>query len=168
MNKLWTYLFPVLTILFTFPFLGVPTQAVAQQVASPFCYQCEQWQEDPNYVKCDSQDNDAGYLGCSLVSGGKQCATSSAPDGGADCIVPRLPGLDGWDGDVWALLEVESEPWPPVVAGTEIARRVQQAVSDVDVPLEVARHGCTGAIILRGYSPARIAELRAGLRRVTI
>ena len=166
MNKPWTYLSPVLATLFAFAFLGVPTQAVAQWLPSPFCYQCELWDKDPDYVECDSEDNTLGYLGCSLVDGGKQCATSSAPNGGADCIV--LPSLSGWDGGVWALLDVESEPWPQVVAGTEVPRWVQQAASAVDVPLEVARHGCTGAIIQRRYSSARIADLRSGLRRVTI
>ena len=166
MNKPCTYLFPVLAISFAFVCLGVPAQAVAQWVVSPFCYQCEEWDEDPEYQECDSENNMLGYLGCALSAGGKQCVTSSTPDGGADCIV--LPGLDGWDGGVWASLDVESEPWPQVVAGTDVPRRVHQVASTLDVPLEVVRHGCTGAIIQRHYSSARVAELRSGLRRVTI
>ncbi|MDE2652478.1 MAG: hypothetical protein OXI71_01570 [Gemmatimonadota bacterium] len=37
-----------------------------------------------------------------------------------------------------------------------------------NVLLEVVRHGCTGAIIRRRYTPARITELRSALRHVTI
>ena len=64
--------------------------------------------------------------------------------------------------------DVESVRWPQAVGWTELPRRVQQSALAVDVPLEVARHGCIGAIIQRRYSSARIAELRSGLRRVAI
>ena len=169
MNKPCTYPSPVLEILLALACFGVPAQAVAQDqpIPSPYCYRCEAWDQDPELVECDSEDNLVGHLGCTLANGGTRCNTSSLPGGGADCGI-ITPGLDGWGGEVWVSLDVESDPWPHAVAVTEVLQRAQQAAPAVDVPLEVARHGCTGAIISRRYSPERIAALRLGLRRVTI
>lgn len=161
MNKSCTYLFPVFAILLAFACLSAE-RAVAQD----YCLKCESASgndedESDGPYECDSKDNPKGYLACTLSRGGKQCATSTAPDGGWDCHVALA-----MDGRVSP--DVESKPWLQAVGGTELPGRVQQTVASVDVPPKVARHGCTGAIIQRRYSPARIAELRSGLRRVTI
>ena len=163
MNKPCTCLFSVLNILLVFACLGVPARAVAQ-VHHEYCYNCRPWEEDKEYYKCSARteaDSPWGSQVCKLSRGGKQCATSAMPNGGPDCmVVSNLAGRVSPD--------VESEPWPQAVGGTEFPRRVQQAASAVDDLIGVARHECTGAIIRRRYSSARIAELHSGLRRVTI
>ena len=161
MNKSCTYVFPALAILLALACFGVPARAVAQDpVYSPYCYQCKLWKKIKNvaYLQCDPDNNLVGHLACELSNGGKRCTTSALPGGFDDCITlpPTLAGRVSPD--------VESEPWHQAVGGMEL----QQVVSAVDVHLEVARHGCTGAIIQRRYSSARIAALRLSLWRVTI
>ena len=161
MNKPYAYLYSVLATLLAVACLSVPARAAAQATPSPYCYQCKAWEVNKNYFECNPDDNLWGHLVCQLSNGGKTCTTSSLPSGGADCIVvPTLAGRVSPD--------VESEPWPLAVNGTGLSQRVRQAVPAVDVVLEVARHGCTGAIIQRRYSSARIAELRSDLRHVSI
>ena len=156
MNKPCTYPFPVFAIL-AFACLSVPERAVAQD----FCYRCGPWSENDEYYECNPDNNPSGYLACKLSRGGKPCATSTRPDGGTDCHV-----VLAMDGRVSP--DVESQPWLQAAGGTELPGRVQQTVASVDIPPKVVRHGCIGEIIQRRYSPARIAELRSGLRRVTI
>ena len=165
MSKLWTYLFSVLAVSLTFASLGVSARAVAQIVHRPYCYQCEEWPEDNNYYKCDSQGNIFGYVTCELSRGGKTCTTSNTPDGGPDCYSGLWP-VFVLDGRISP--DVESAPRPVAVGGPVLVRRAQQAVPTADVPVEVARHACTGAIMQRRYASARIAEMRSGLRRVSI
>ena len=145
-----TYLFRVLAIVLAFASLGVPARAVAQgPVAHTHCYLCEKWDDSPEdeiLMECDPDDNIIGFQQCELSNGGQTCTTSgTAPDSDKDCYVPFV-FVDGR-----ASADLESEPWTQVVGRPE-----------------VARHGCTGAIIQRRYSSARIAEIRSGLRRVTI
>lgn len=166
MNKLFAYLFPVLATLLAFACLGVPAPAVAQDVLEPHehCYKCTAWEKNPNYYSCKhvSVEGAIGHKACKLKGGAKQCNTSqNHVDFGPDCTV--VLAMDGR-----VLPNVESEPWSQAVAGTDLPRREHQAEPSVDVALEEVRHGCTGAIIQRRYSSARIAELRTGLRRVTI
>lgn len=160
MKNPWTYLFHVLAIPLAFACLGMPSRAVAQQPNS-HCLKCEESDDYPDYLECDSHDNRLGYLACKLTMGGKQCATSTGPDGGPNCkVVVTLAGRVSPD--------VDPEPWLQALGVTELPRRAQQEGPTVDDPLEVTRHGCTGAIIQRRYSSARIEELRSGLRRVTV
>ena len=158
MREPYTNLFPVLAILLAVACLGVPARAVAQWTPSPWCYNCE---PVGKLAKCASVTDDSafGYLECELAAGGKACNTSADPVGGPDCRVDAtLAGR--------VSLDVDSEPWPQGVGGAAVPRRLTSAVHLVDFP--VARHECTGAIIRRRYSSASIAELRSGLRRVTI
>ena len=160
MREPYTHPFPVLAILLAVACLGVPTRAVAQ-TPHDYCYQCNEWKEDPEYVTCEpvTKEGTYGHLSCTLMEGAKQCGVSTGPRGGHDCIV--VPTLDGR-----ASLGVDSEPWPQAVGGTELPRWVLHAVPAV--LLEVARRGCTGAIIQRRYSSPGIAELRSDLERVAI
>lgn len=88
---------------------------------------------------------------------------SSDPSGsgGDDCRVDATLG-----GRV--SLDVVSEPWPQGVGGAAVPRLLTSAVHLGDSPVVLVRHECSGAIIRRRYSSARTAELRSGLRRVTI
>ena len=148
-----TYLFRVLAIVLAFASLGAPSRAVAQVVAHTHCYVCDLWDESPPgepLFECDPDKSIFGYQRCELSNHNTTCtASSTRPDNGKDCYVE-----EDWifpDGRASAGLELEPEPWTQVVGRSE-----------------VARHGCIGAIIQRRYSSARIAEMRSGLRRVTI
>ena len=106
-----------------------------------------------------SSHGEYGRLECELLAGGAACNTSSDPEGGPDCKVDvTLAGRVSPD--------VDSEPWPEGVGGAAVPRRLTSAVHLVGFP--VARHECSSAIIRRRCSSERIAELRSGLRRVTI
>ena len=159
MREPYTDLFRVLAILLAVACWGVPARAVAQVTPSPWCYNCEPVGE---LAKCESTTEDGafGRLKCKLAVGGKSCAMSSDSlgTGGDDCQVEAtLGGRFSPD--------VVSEPWPQGVGGAAVPRRLT-SFHLVDSP--VVRHDCSGAIIRRRYSSARIAELRSGLRRVTI
>ena len=162
MQKPFTCLFPVLAILLASASLGVPERAMAQASPRENCYVCDEWDEDPDYAMCKSVEKDGtfGHLACKLSMGGTQCAKSTTPRGGYDCKV-----VLAMDGRVSP--DAGPESWPRT-GGTELFRLAQQAAPAVNELRGVARHGCTGAIVQRGYSPARIAELRSDLRRVTI
>lgn len=158
MREPYTNLFPVLAILLAVACLGVPARAVAQWTPSPWCYDCK---PVGKLAKCAAvtTDSEFGYLACQLEEGGKACETSADPVGGPDCRVDiTLVGR--------VSLAVDSEPWPQGVGGAAGPRWLTSAVHLVGFP--VARHECSGAIVRRRYSSARIAELRSGLRRVTI
>lgn len=152
MHKPCTYLFPVVA----FACLVASARAVAQD-----CVGCGEWEEDPEYYVCGTVDG-VGHQACKLSKGGKQCSKSTLPDGSPDCGV--VLALDGRGSQ-----HVESGQWPQAVGGeVELPARVQRTAPAVADLSEVARHGCNGAIIQRRYSSAKIAELRSGLRRVTI
>lgn len=161
MREPYTDHFRVLAILLAVACSSVPARAVAQVTPSPWCYSCE---PVGDLAKCEStsKDGDYGRLKCKLAEGGKSCAMSSDPSGsgGDDCVVEATLG-----GRV--SLDVVSEPWPQGVGGAAVPRRLT-SVHLVDSPVVLVRHECSGAIIRRRYSSARIAELRSGLRRVTI
>lgn len=163
MNKpcnYFNYLFPALAILLAFACLGVPARATAQD----YCYRCELWEppeededpppeedEDPppeeHYFACRATEKTA-FEACELSRGGRQCSHSNRPDGSSNCLIVLDPA-----GRVYS---------------AEFHRRMQEAAPATNVLPEVARHGCTGGIVRQRYSPARIAELRSGLRHVTI
>ena len=54
------------------------------------------------------------------------------------------------------------------MGGAEISAWTRLALPAAKTPPTVARQACTGAIVHRRYSQESVAELRAGLRRVTI
>lgn len=163
MQKPFACLFPVLAILLASASPGVSARAVAQPSPRKYCYQCKVERIDgEDYYACrpTQEGGDFGYLACSLVGGAKQCPTSTGPRGGHDCRV-----VLAMDGRVSP--DAGPEPWPRA-GGAELFRLAQRAAPAVNELRGVARHGCTGAIIQRRYSSARIAELRSDLRRVTI
>lgn len=153
MNKPFSYLLPVLVILAAFACLGVPERAVAQD----YCYKCKQWvpdegpppEEEPeeDYFACRATEG-LGFQACKLSRAGRQCTYTNDPNGRPDCLIV----LD------------------PVgrVHSAESPRPMQETALATNVLPEVARHGCSGAIVRRRYSSTRIAELRSGLRNVTI
>ena len=161
MNKPSTCLFPIFAIPFVVACLGVSARAVAQD-PNHFCYQCQEWEKNTDYYACVAVTtaDSLGHKSCSLLGNANQCGVSTGPDHGPDCkVVPTVAGR--------VSLGVKSAP-SQAVGGRELPRWVLQAVPAVDVPQELTRHRCTGAIIQRRYSSKRIAELRSGVRRVTI
>ena len=152
MNKPFSYLLPVLAILAAFACLGVPERAIAQE---DYCYGCEPWVPpgfDPEtdtvkHFACKVREK-SGFQGCTLSRAGRQCNYTNVPGGAPDCLIVLDPA-----GRVYS---------------AESPRRMQEVAPAANVLLEVARHGCSGAIVRRRYTPARIAELRSDLRNVTI
>ena len=149
MNKPFSNLLLLLAILLVSASLVVPASAVAQD----YCYNCKLWtpeqgpEPEEDHFACRATE-ELGYQACELSEGGRKCNHSNRPDGSFDCLIVLDPA-----GRVYS---------------AEFPRRMQEAAPAVNVLLEVARHECTGAIIRRRYSPARIAEQRSGLRHVTI
>ena len=78
-----------------------------------------------------------------------------------DCVVTIHPWLDG-------RADVGSPVANGSVGAAEFPRSGQVVMSGAATPVAVERSACTGAIVQRRYLPARIAELRADLRHVTI
>lgn len=162
MNKpfnYFNYLFPALAILLAIACLGVPARATAQD----YCYECERWEPEeededppppeededppPHYFACRATEETA-FEACRLLRGGRQCSHSNRPGGSPNCLM---------------VLDQAGR-----VYSAELPRRMQEAAPATNVLPEVARHGCTGGIVRQRYSPARIAELRSGLRHVKI
>lgn len=159
MNKPFSNLLPVLAILISFACLGVPERAVAQQdTPSPLashCYLCKLYipeegegpvPEDDRFACRATEEGKFGFHACTLEDGGRRCNHSNLPDGRPGCALV----LDA------------------LGRSAELPRRMQEEAPAVNVLPEVVRHECTGAIVRRRYSPARIAELRSDLRHVTI
>lgn len=144
---------PFLVLAALLMLLGMPEPAAAQKG----CVACNK--DDDGKPECVPKPKGAGYESCTLEKGKDECEMSSdEPDCGLVLALdgrslrrganPALSGrADGAD-DQLPLL-----PQPEAAAGTFLA---------------ASRHACTGAIIERRYAPARIAQLRIGLRRVTI
>ena len=151
MSKPFSCLIPVLAILAALAFLGVPERAIAQD----YCYLCLPWYPpdfDPEtdtlqHYACRTTEG-LGFQGCQLSRAGRQCGYHNDEPGTYNCLVVLDPA-----GRVYS---------------AESPRRMQEVAPAANVLLEVARHGCTGAIIRRRYPPARITELRSDLRHVTI
>ena len=99
-----------------------------------------------------------GYKRCQVEVGDRTCTMSSK---WPDCVVTINPWLDG---------RVDVGPRLPngLAGAAESPRSGQVVVSSAPTPAAVERSACTGAIIQRRYLPARIAELRADLRHVTV
>lgn len=133
--------------------LGIPERAIAQ----PECVTCTE--DNEGNAQCVPKPKGAGYADCSLEKETDECELSSdAPDCG---LILALDGRSLRQGPNPALSgrahgaddQLPLVPQPEGAAGTFLA---------------ASRHACTGAIIERRYDPARIAQLRIGLRRVTI
>lgn len=149
-------LFPVLTALFALGVLGMPDGVAAQEGTG--CVKCERSNEEP--PACVPLVEPAPALGwhtCEVEVGQWTCTLSRR---WPDCVV-YPPWLDG-----------RVDMGPPVANGsvgaTELPRSGQVVVSGVATPVAVERSACTSAIVQRRYPPARIAELRAHLRHVTV
>lgn len=103
------------------------------------------------------QPNGKGYEWCENMVRWKDCQLSSDEE---DC------GLDvAFDGRA---VNAGSAVAIAAVGGLEIPQWRQLVVPTAATFPAVARQACTGAIVHRRYSPATIAELRTGLRHVTI
>ena len=139
-------------------FLVVPEHAVAQD-----CVGCRRWSEDETYWTCKPVDG-MGHQACTLTQGGKQCNTSSNPEGGGpDCGL--VIALDGR-----GLGSVSDQGVRDAAAGAD-GRGQASSLSgqrEAGMPSVVTRHACTGAIIDRTYEPSRVGKLRSGLRHVSI
>ena len=145
-------LLPVLAALFAIGVLGMPERAAAQ----PRCDKCLYRLNKP--PKCVPTEKGAeGYEWCKTKNTSDECELSSEEP---DCNV--VVALDG--------RAVELDPGVAIgaVGRPQILRWVQFAVSAVWTPPAAARQACASAIVHRRYSPPTIAEIRAGLRRVTI
>ena len=146
-----SFLLPVLAMVFALAVLGMP-EGVAAQDGCTICVYVPQ-EEEPPTPECDPLPTGEGYETCDVKSGWEDCEMSSdKPDCGS-----RL-ALDG-------RADVGSGVAPAAVA---IPWGRQLVVPAADTPAAVTRQACTGAIVQRRYSAGSIAELRAGLRHVTI
>lgn len=138
------------------PVSGIRSAALGDDgwwLLAEYCYNCKLWipeqgpEPEEDHFACRATE-ELGYQACELSDGGRKCNHSNRPDGSFDCLIVLDPA-----GRVYS---------------AELPRRMQEEAPAVNVLPEVVRHECTGAIVRRRYSPARIAELRSDLRNVTI
>ena len=153
-----TSLLPVLAALFALDVLGMPEDVAAQDS----CTVCQDREEEGKPPKCVPTLEGMGYDSCRVVVtpvGKQKCRMSSTEP---DCEVGLAFALDGRAVDVGSGVATAA-------AGRADIPRWQQLVVPVGETLPaMARSACTGAVIRRRYTAASIAELRAGLRRVTV
>ena len=152
MRSAMNSLLPLLAALFALGVLGMPERAAAQDR----CSECLIRQNKP--PKCvPTGKGEEGYERCTADIYWDTCEMSSDKP---DCNI--VVTLDGRAVDTG----------PGVATGTvgraQILRWAQFVVAAVRTPPAAARQACTGAIVQGRYATAAIAEIRAGLRRVTI
>ena len=152
-----TSLLPVLSALFALGVLGM-----LEGIAAQSCTVCEDREKEGKPPKCVPTLEGMGYDSCRVVVtpvGEKKCRMSSDTP---DCEAGVSFALDGRAVDVGSGIATAA------VARAEIPRWQQLIVPVAETLPAVARQACTGAVIRRRYTAASIAELRAGLRRVTV
>lgn len=145
-------LLPVLAALAALVVLGMPEGVAAQ------CTMCESPGDNLfGGPRCVPLKEGKGYEECEVVAGEDNCTLSSdKPDCGL------VLALDG------RALDLGSGVATGAVAGAGIPRWLQLVVPAPETPPAALRQACTGAIVQRLYSPGGIAQLRSGLRHVTI
>lgn len=149
-------LFPVLAALSALAVVGMPEGVAAQ---GKTCVECKLSNDaPPECVPLVEPFLALGYKTCVADVRKKFCTMSSSS---WDCVVTIHPFLDG-------RVDVGSPLANGSVGAAEFPRPRQVVVSGAATPAAVERAACTGAIVQRRYLPARIAELRADLRHVTI
>lgn len=155
MRNAMNSLLPVLAVLFALGVFGMPEGVAAQEG----CTECVK--EDNGPPECVPILEGDGYDTCLVVKPNEDCEMSSDE---SDCVAD--PGFDGRA--MHEALHWASGVATGAVGGVEIPWWQQLVVPAAEMSPAVARQACTGAIVQRRYSPARITEIRAGLRRVTI
>ncbi len=155
MRNATSSLLPVLAALFALGVSGMPEGVAAQEG----CTECVK--EDNSPPECVPKLEGDGYDTCKVVKPNEDCELSSDE---TDCVAD--PGFDGRA--MHEALHWASGVATGAVGGVEIPWWQQLVVPAAEKSRAVARQACTGAIVQRRYSPARITEIRAGLRRVTI
>lgn len=151
---------PFLAMLMALACLVVPAEAAAQG-----CVDCGVWPEDDEYHICEPVDG-VGHNACTLTRGGRQCNVSTQPDGSEDCGL--LLALDGRGVGVSRTPTPAASHMEDRTALGDGASRLPFASVAFGASFAVIRHACTGAILERSYPAAQVAELRFGLRHVTI
>ncbi len=148
MRSSTSFLFPVLAVVFALGVVGMPEGVAAQGKG---CVVCKLSKDAP--PECEAIEAPflaRGYQRCRVEAGKRNCTLS---DKWPDCWVTINPWLDG---------RVDVGSRLPSGSGQGVV------VSGAATPVAVERSACTGAIVQRLYLPARIAELRADLRHVTV
>lgn len=155
-------LLPVLAGLVALTTLGMPEGVAGQgkSACSKCVYTEAKDKEDPPIPGCEPLTKGDGYKECHVKQGAPECTFGEPAPEGPNCTRPLLL-LDGRAGDPGSRVVTAA------VVGVRNPRWRQPSVAAETAPA-AARHACTGAIVNRRYSPARVAELRTGLRRVTI
>ena len=149
-------LLPVFGALSALVVLGMPNGVAAQGTG---CVECERSNDaPPECVPLVEPFLALGYHTCKVEAGNGFCTMSSK---WPDCVVTINPWLDG-------RVDVGSPVANGSVGAVEFPRSGQVVVSGAATPVAGERSACTGAIVQRRYLPARIAELRADLRHVTV
>ena len=151
MRSAMNSLLPVLAALFALGVLGMPAGVAAQED----CVRCHNVDGKP--PECVPKLVGEGWHECTVVEGVEDCEMSSdKPDCG---LILALVGR---------AVDVPSTVAAGAVGGTAMSWSQQLVAPAAEMPPTVTRQACTGAIVQRRYSPESIADIRAGLRRVTI
>ena len=154
-------LLPVLAGLVALMTLGMPEGVAGQgkSACSTCTYIKAKDPKDPPIPECESLTKGDGYKECHVEQGASDCSHGDPRPEKPDCTAVLM--LDGRAEDLGSGVVTAA------VVGVKIPRW-RLPLAPAETAPAAARHACTGAIVNRRYSPARVAELRTGLRRVTI